>query len=179
MLEAADACEGVQYQRGAAEATDLAAGTVDIVTAFQALHWFARDEAMREFRRILKRPGRVAFIWNNRDRTNEFDTAYADLVQTFGEEAQIIDRGRNVAPPEKSLEEYGFSEVTKGVFYHAQRLNRDGLIGRARSTSYLPQEGPEFERLREALLSLHAKFADANGFVQFAYRTVAYRGDLL
>ncbi|MBV9737105.1 MAG: class I SAM-dependent methyltransferase [Candidatus Eremiobacteraeota bacterium] len=178
MLRAADVCEGVHYQHGAAEATNLPDESVDIVTAFQALHWFARDEAMREFHRILKRPGRVAFAWNNRDRTNPFDTAYANLVQTFGEEARIIDSGKNVAPVEKPLEQYGFSAVTKGVFYHEQRLNRDGIIGRARSTSYLPQEGPEFERLREALVSLHRQFADAKGFVRFAYRTVAYRGDL-
>ena len=90
-----------------------------------------------------------------------------------------IDRGKNVAPPEKPLEEYGFKAIAKGVFYHEQRLNRDGLIGRARSTSYLPQEGPECERLHRALSSLHDKFADANGYVRIAYRTVAYRGDLL
>ncbi|MBV9277977.1 MAG: hypothetical protein JOZ97_07060 [Candidatus Eremiobacteraeota bacterium] len=132
---------------------------------------------MHEFRRILKSPGRVALIWNNRETANPFDRAYADVVQSCGEEAAIIDRGTNVAPPRETLARHGFSAIEKREFAHEQQLNFDGLIGRAGSTSYLPQEGPEYERLLNALRTLHRQFADARGFVRFSYRTVVYRGD--
>src|SRR5437588_12107902 len=44
---------------GRAEATTLAAGSVDFVTAGQAFHWFERDGARREFARVLKDGGWV------------------------------------------------------------------------------------------------------------------------
>src|SRR5580698_7389760 len=39
---------------GTAEATTLADGSIDFVTAAQAAHWFNREPARREFVRILK-----------------------------------------------------------------------------------------------------------------------------
>src|SRR5689334_15561560 len=44
---------------GTAEATTLAAGSVDFVTAGQAFHWFDRALARVEFARILKPEGWV------------------------------------------------------------------------------------------------------------------------
>src|SRR6266480_5260535 len=41
---------------GSAEATTLGDASIDFVTAAQAFHWFERQAARREFRRILK-PG--------------------------------------------------------------------------------------------------------------------------
>ena len=177
MLAEAQPTAGVRFQVSTAEDLPMREQSVDIVTAFQAFHWFARDQAMHEFRRILKSPGRVALIWNNRETANPFDRAYADLVQSFGEEAAIIDRGTNVAPPRETLARHGFSAIEKREFAHGQQLNFDGLIGRAGSTSYLPQEGPEYERLLNALRTLHRQFGDARGFVRFSYRAVVYRGD--
>jgi SAM-dependent methyltransferase len=50
---------------GSAESTGLADGSVDLITAGQALHWFDPDVAPREFARILRPPGRLALVWNN------------------------------------------------------------------------------------------------------------------
>ncbi len=44
---------------GTAEATGLAAGSVDLVTAAQAFHWFDPDRTRAEWQRIL-RPGAAA-----------------------------------------------------------------------------------------------------------------------
>ena len=178
MLHAAEERCGVRYQHGSAEETMLPSASVDIVTAFQAFHWFARDTAMAEFKRILKRPGRAAFVWNNREQTNPFDAAFAALMQTFGEEAAIIDRGSSVAPPQETLAAHGFKAIQRGVFTHVQSLDRDGLVGRAQSTSYLPQEGVEYDRLIAELARLHERFADTHGRVHFSYRTVVHRGHL-
>ncbi|PLR99228.1 class I SAM-dependent methyltransferase [Bacillus sp. T33-2] len=46
----------IPYFSGTAEATGLESGTFDIVTAMRAWHWFNREPAIREVKRIL-RPG--------------------------------------------------------------------------------------------------------------------------
>src|SRR5688572_15000399 len=51
---------------GSAEATRLEAGSMDFVAAGQAFHWFDRDAAKTEFKRILKPEGWVVLIWNER-----------------------------------------------------------------------------------------------------------------
>ncbi len=47
-----------------AEATTLADHSVDVVTAGQAFHWFDREQARREFLRILVPNGYVVLVWN-------------------------------------------------------------------------------------------------------------------
>jgi len=178
MIQTAEPNAGVKYRRGDAEATGLPAASVDLVTAFQAFHWFERDAAMREFKRILKRPGRVAFVWNNRKRSDPFNVAYTELVQTFSEEARVLDRGANLKPPSETLREYGFCAITRTTFAHEQSLNRAGLIGRARSTSYLPHQGAQYQRLLAGLISLHERFAGSDGCIQLLHETVVYRADL-
>lgn len=49
---------------GSAEATTLPTGSVDMISAAQALHWFNATKAQREFRRILKADGWLAVLWN-------------------------------------------------------------------------------------------------------------------
>src|ERR1041385_1424133 len=51
---------------GKAEATTLASKSVDLITCAQAAHWFERDKAIAEFRRVLKPGGFLVLIWNHR-----------------------------------------------------------------------------------------------------------------
>lgn len=51
--------EGVDYRMEPAEATSLAAGSVDLVTVGQALHWFDLDRFHAEARRVLKPDGLI------------------------------------------------------------------------------------------------------------------------
>nr|NIP59195.1 class I SAM-dependent methyltransferase [Gemmatimonadota bacterium]NIR79606.1 class I SAM-dependent methyltransferase [Gemmatimonadota bacterium]NIT88663.1 class I SAM-dependent methyltransferase [Gemmatimonadota bacterium]NIU32101.1 class I SAM-dependent methyltransferase [Gemmatimonadota bacterium]NIU36696.1 methyltransferase domain-containing protein [Gemmatimonadota bacterium] len=57
---------GFRSVAGRAEETNLEAGSVDLVVAGQAFHWFDRDAAREEFRRILREPRRVALVWYTR-----------------------------------------------------------------------------------------------------------------
>src|SRR5262249_25032267 len=51
---------------GTAEATGLADGSVDLVIAAQAFHWFDKEKVRTEFARILSPHGLVAVFWNSR-----------------------------------------------------------------------------------------------------------------
>ena len=58
----------IEWRDGTAEETNLLDASVDLVTCFQAFHWFDPEPTLLEFRRILKESGRLAVVWNNRDR---------------------------------------------------------------------------------------------------------------
>ncbi len=56
---------GFRSLAGSAESSGLADGSVDLITAGQAVHWFDPQAARHEFARILKPPGWLALAWNN------------------------------------------------------------------------------------------------------------------
>ena len=55
-----------------------------------------------------------------------------------------------------------------------QRLDLDGLIGRARSASYVPKSGEAGDRLLTLLRDLHARYADGDGLVSLSYETEVF-----
>jgi SAM-dependent methyltransferase len=54
--------EKVTYQVAPAEKTEIAAGSVDLITVAQALHWFEFDKFYTEARRVAKPEGLLA-VW--------------------------------------------------------------------------------------------------------------------
>ena len=66
-----------------AENTLLADNSIDIITVAQALHYFDLDKVKIEFRRILKKNGKVVLLWNFRDRASNFMKEYEKIVYTF------------------------------------------------------------------------------------------------
>src|SRR5215469_3361044 len=70
---------------GSAEATTLKGSSVDFVTAGQAFHWFEASAARREFLRILRPPGWVVIIWNDRRmEEKQLTCEYEELLDRFG-----------------------------------------------------------------------------------------------
>jgi hypothetical protein len=61
-------------------------------------------------------------------------------------------------------------EVRLQSFPNRQRLDEAGLLGRVRSSSYVPREGPEYDRLLRALHDLFEAHAVA-GELDIVYRT--------
>ena len=92
----------IRVCNAAAEDTSLADGSVDLVTCFQAFHWFNPELALIEFHRILKQKGRLALVWNNRDKTDELTNEYSNLVRAISENHPAESRIESVKPLFKS-----------------------------------------------------------------------------
>lgn len=167
MRDSAEPHPRVTWLAGQAERTGLPDAAADLVTAFQAFHWFDPEPALAEMRRILRPGGRVALVWNKRDRADPFTAAYGELVARLATTPPAEERGS----PAALAASPHFGGVRTVVIPHAQPLALEGILGRARSTSYLPQEGARAEELFREIEALHRRFAGAGGLVALAYAT--------
>jgi SAM-dependent methyltransferase len=163
---------------GTAEGTTLVDSSVDFVTAGQAFHWFDREQARKEFARILKPGGWVALIWNERlTDTSRFLRAYEYLLQRYGTDYATVDH-RNV-DTEAITAFFAPQPFTLRKFENRQVFDYAGLKGRLLSSSYTPEPGhPNHQPMLNALRALFDKQA-INGKVSFNYATLLYFGRLV
>jgi SAM-dependent methyltransferase len=169
LAEARAGGEPAEYRRGEAASTGLEAASVELVTVAQAFHWFDVDEALAEFRRILKPGGHVAAIWNIRGE-GPFMADYEAVLRRFSAEYSVIESW------EESLARLRVHPRVEAPREHevknAQVFDLDGLRGRVWSSSYVShgvadREG--FDTALRAAFEAHAR----DGVVEFSYRTVA------
>jgi SAM-dependent methyltransferase len=176
MREAAAAHERVLWLEGTAEETGLRAGCVDLVVSAQAFHWFRQREAVAEFHRIVRNGGRMALMWNSRDRRDSLTRGFIEAIHSVNGEHPA--EQREIEPG--VIEAEGrFKPPRLETFGHWQDLDCPGLIGRASSASYVPREGESFEILRDRLTALFDQFRDARGLVRILYVTKVYLADRL
>lgn len=159
----------------AAEETGLAAESLDLITAAQAFHWFDRDRAAAEFRRILRPGGAVALIWNTRlDDTTPFLAAYEHLLRRWSPDYRSVNH-RNVGLA--SIQPFfAPGAVEYQAFEYHQAFDFEGVRGRLLSSSYAPAAGhPNHEPMLAELRTIFDRHQDA-GAVRFEYRTEVYLG---
>jgi ubiquinone/menaquinone biosynthesis C-methylase UbiE len=161
----------------AAESTTLADASVDMITVGQAFHWFEPTKTRREFARILKPGGWVALIWNERlTDTTPFLQAYENLLKT---KSTDYDQVNHTRIDTKLIAEF-FAPVNFELFEfpNAQHFDLAGLIGRALSSSYVPNAGqPVHEVFMQGLSEIFGQHA-RNDRVTFEYITRLYLGQL-
>lgn len=159
----------VEFRQATAEQTNLPDQSVDLVTCFQAFHWFDPEPTLREFRRILKSSGRLALVWNTRDLDDSFTHQYGELLRQVSNKHPALDLvfGRKETLPENS--DFPTSEEHHFEFEHA--LDLPALIGNSKSRSYVPSSGELLDRLLEDLEALYRRNADDQGLVYIKYLT--------
>lgn len=167
MRESAEPHAGVTFVDGTAEATGLGTASVDLVICAQAFHWFKPAEALTEFQRIVKPHGRLVFLVNERDNEDAAMRAYSAAIKAAAE--RELSEGMRAAVGD-ALRAVGLAPAPVS-FPYAQALSRDGLVGRARSASYVPKDGPRYHQLLRDLDALWTTHHDESGMVTLGYRT--------
>ena len=173
---------GVEVRRGifvsvdgTAEATGLAAGSVRLVVAGQAFHWFDAVKSRAEFVRILTPGGVVVLIWNERLADTAFEAAYDALIMEHGKDYKTTNH-RNIADLQIGDFYQPASYVLK-AFPNEQWFDFEGLKGRLLSSSYMPNSGPGYAPMIRDLQQLFDKYQQG-GRVRVGYETKVYSGVL-
>jgi SAM-dependent methyltransferase len=167
---------GLDARAGRADATGLPGACADVVASFQAFHWFAHGKAVAEFVRLLRPRGRIALAWNERDDGDAFTLGYGENVDRFADRMALAGFENGPELITRLLAEGGLQRVRRATFANRQRLDYDGLMGRVRSTSYAPREGPAYAAMIEGLRALFERHA-RDGAIELVYRTDVYLGE--
>jgi SAM-dependent methyltransferase len=168
--------EGFRTVDGTAEKTGLPDESVDLAIAAQAFHWFDPSAARAEMRRITKPPHWAVLLWNERQTDTQFLVEYEAALLMHGIDYDKVDH-RNV--DRDKLVAFFKAPFDTIEFKNAQRFDRDGFIGRALSSSYVPQKGhPKHDAMMKALDRIFDKHA-VDGFVDFRYLTFVHVGQLV
>lgn len=160
-----------------AEETTLTDKSIDLIVCAQAFHWFDKEKAKHEFKRILKPGGKVVLLWNDRQTdTTDFLKVYEDFLQMFATDYKKVNH-KNVQNKEVFVPFFGgdFEEVN---FQNSQLLNFEGLKGRVLSSSYMPNENvPDYEFMMYCLKKIFNRY-QVNDKVSIDYDTKLYIGEL-
>ncbi len=164
MRAAAREHPGVRWRDGTAEQTGLADRSVDVAVACQAFHWFATPVTMREFARIARH--RAAVLQYERDERDPFTDAYGKIVRAYARDDTEARRLAALA----EFERFPNARVRRAEFPSAQTLTLDGVLGRAASSSYLPDAGPERDAMQRDLRATFGRF-ERGGTIDWAMVT--------
>lgn len=170
MRAKAEASPRITWIDAGAERTGLAGGSVDLVTAFQAFHWFERPAVFDEMLRILRPSGRAAVVFYERDESDPFTLGYGEIVRKFATD----ETERRRANALEAFATYdGWGGVHRARVLSEQILDCAGMADRVKSSSYLPHTGPASDRLWEEVDALFASYArDGQVRMQLQYLIV-------
>ncbi|HEX2748345.1 MAG TPA: class I SAM-dependent methyltransferase [Verrucomicrobiales bacterium] len=159
---------------GTAEGTGLGDGSVEMVFAAQAFHWFDRPAAKREFARILKPGGATVLCWNNRDETDPFQQEYEQVLRRLLPDYTWVSH-KHLTDDEIAAFFEPLPLRRADLAYH-QTFDLAGLKGRLLSSSYCPKSGPAHDAVMQCMEELFARYAE-NGALRFSYITNVYWGE--
>jgi SAM-dependent methyltransferase len=164
----------VSVVKGEAEALPFGVGTVGLLMAAQAAHWFDRPRFYADAARVLAPGGAMVILYNNRD-------LYGDpLMAAFETEVETSVEGywRNYRSWDLMGELHALDwarDVTEIVHPWTWRLTPEGFAGlmlsRSKMKPYKEVHGED--AARAAILDLANRFADAEGMVGVRYNTQA------
>lgn len=149
----------LEVRNGTAEATGLRDGSVDLVSAGRALHWFDLDAAMREFRRVLRPRGWFVSVASGRtEHGREENEEFAKLLDRFTRGASYRERAYQAY---SRLEDF----FCGGEFHHYERggemhLDWQHLRGMTASLSHAPRANdPQFAEFERELREFFERYA--------------------
>jgi ubiquinone/menaquinone biosynthesis C-methylase UbiE len=161
-----------------AENTGLPGQSIDLILCAQAFHWFDREKAKAEFKRILRLGSYVVLMWNDRrTNTTDFLKVYEDFLQMFAIDYKQVNH-KDVQEPPVFNSFFGEGNYRSKSFYNFQALDFAGLKGRVLSSSYMPDEAhKEYYYMMYCLKKIFQRYQE-NGTVKLEYDTIIYYGQL-
>lgn len=161
----------IEYHLGTAESTGLESNFYDIVTVLRAWHWFKREEAIQELKRILKPNGRLLVM------DSGFIGDSSVVVQTFSVMNKYIPGGIKPAGSKASskqrindfpvewFEEWNRYDLEVRDFFkldYSVNFTNEEWVDRIASLSWMTQISTEDQQAAqfELLQTLKTKFGE-------------------
>jgi ubiquinone/menaquinone biosynthesis C-methylase UbiE len=154
----ASAWPGMTVKNATAEATGLEDASVNYVAVGRAWHWFNRESAVAEFRRVLKPGGWVVLVSNRRYKDGSAGAEeYESILKKFGKGDGETDRETRRAGEVVPL--FGEGVVMREELRGEQVLTLEEFLGQTQSFSAAPLPGDsQYEGMQAALRDLFARF---------------------
>jgi SAM-dependent methyltransferase len=158
--ELAAAAPDATVLAGAAESIPLPDCSVDAILIAQAFHWFDERAAMVEITRVVRRRGRLALIWNERDNSVPWMARLTNILHS--NITLPYDRDRDWSAIIDKPGTFTRVEHHRGTFHHM--IDTETLLARVASTSYIgamsaEERAPFLERTRSLVAGFPEPFA--------------------
>lgn len=160
---------------GTAEALPLRDGALDAATVFQAFHWFDPEAAVAELHRVIRPGGRLALVWNARDRSVPWVDAAWSVMDRVERHAPWRDHDRWADTALESQRWFG--PLHEATFHHAQLLSPDLVVERFRGVSHVAVLPPDEQAaILDEVRDILANHPDTAGSseISLRYRVDAY-----
>ncbi len=179
MSEKLGRLKGITVINASAENTSIEQGSIALVTAAQAFHWFDEELFKKECKRILKPGGKLAVIYNERNYTGcEISKLRDEICQKYCGAFHSGHVGkRSSEEGDRFLKNEYFSETELFTAENNIEMDESAFIGDTLSRSYAISEADAgySDFLRE-LKSAFEKFGQ-NGKVTIKYSANCYLGN--
>lgn len=183
MISSAWFHDRVTYIQGKAEFLPVRNNTADLVTSFQAFHWFDFKKSLKEFNRILKSSGRLALIWSYWDQRDFFTNQYVGLINNIAQNNPNATSPYDGIPGKIKKIRVGilwklkylpfFRNVKRHKLTYEQEVDLQKLVGCAHSQSYIPHNGPLWDKLLKEIDLFYRK----NSGRKLVYRINIFTAD--
>ena len=156
-----------------AENTGIPSGTIDLVTAAQAFHWFDKEKFKAECQRIFTPKGHLAIVWNTHGKT-EFRYERDRIFDKYCGMSNSM-KG-STTEGDKLLKNGYFSEMEYYRINNNMNMNEEQFIGYSLSHSYaIKADNENYEKFVDELRNAFAKY-QSNGTVEFPQETECFLG---
>ncbi len=129
-----DALPTVDVRDGTAESLPVKSDSCDTVVVAQAFHWFDWEPALNEIHRALRQGGHLVTVWNVKGGDTDWFKGYM----------KIVDRHAGDTPRHADMRwraaidgDQRYQSVDDWRVDHPRQMDRDGVVARALSTSYI------------------------------------------
>jgi SAM-dependent methyltransferase len=157
-----------------AEATTLATGSVDFVSAGQAFHWFDYARAKPEFQRILRNPRKLVTIDNRPTEDSHWQHIQRKL-RKISQDSLVQDLKTHNSTEKRIA---FFDTCHFHTLPNSQHLTYEELLGRALSLSNQPLPGESGHAAMAADLRAYFERHESGGKLTLTYETRIYYGIL-